>query len=49
VASSLVASVGQRPSERLAAVTSLALDAGVDPAPLVEHIAAQDEVIDDPS
>jgi NAD(P)H-dependent FMN reductase len=43
LASSLVASVGQRPSERLDAVTSLAIDAGVDPAPLAEHIAAQEE------
>jgi len=44
VASSLVAAVGQKPSERLAAVTSLAVDAGVDPAPLAEHIAGQDEL-----
>jgi NAD(P)H-dependent FMN reductase len=49
VASSLVAAVGQRPSERLAAVTSLAVDAGIDPAPIAEHIADQDAVIDDPS
>jgi NAD(P)H-dependent FMN reductase len=40
--SSLVASVGQRPSERLAAITSLALDAGIDPAPLAAHVAGQD-------
>lgn len=41
VASSLLASVDQDASERLAAVTRLALDAGVDPAPLAEHIAAR--------
>jgi NAD(P)H-dependent FMN reductase len=43
LASCLVVSVGQRPSERLAAVVSLARDAGIDPAPLAERIAAQDE------
>lgn len=43
LASSLVASIGQRPSERLVAMTSLALDAGVDPAPLAAHIAGQDD------
>jgi len=41
VASSLVAAVGQAPSARLAAMTNLALDAGVDPARLAEHIAVQ--------
>ena len=41
--SSLLAAVAQRPSERLSAVTSLALDAGVDPAPFAEHMAAQDD------
>jgi hypothetical protein len=30
----------------LAAVTSLALDAGVDPGRLAEHIPAQDEAFD---
>jgi hypothetical protein len=43
LASSLLASVDQRPSERLSAITSLAIDAGVDPAPLADHFAAQDE------
>jgi NAD(P)H-dependent FMN reductase len=43
LASALVAAIGQKPSERLSAVTRLALDAGVDPAPLAERIAAQDE------
>jgi chromate reductase len=43
LASSLVASVGQRPSERLEAVMSLAIDAGGDPAPLAPPIAAQEE------
>jgi chromate reductase len=49
LASSLIASVARRPSGRLAAVTSLAIDAGVDPAPLAAHIAAQDEAVDVPS
>ncbi len=43
LASSLVASVAQRPSERFAAVTRLARDAGVALGPLADHIAAQDE------
>ena len=47
VASSLLAAVRRRPSERLAAVTRLALDAGVDPASLTAHIAAQDEAFDE--
>jgi NAD(P)H-dependent FMN reductase len=46
LASSLAAAVAQRPSERLAAVTSLARDAGVDPGPLAEHLAAQEERLD---
>ncbi|MEP7120661.1 MAG: NADPH-dependent FMN reductase [Byssovorax sp.] len=41
---SLVAFAGQRPSERLAAITALAVDAGVDPTPLSDHLAAQDEL-----
>jgi chromate reductase, NAD(P)H dehydrogenase (quinone) len=40
---SLVASVGERPSERFAAITRLARDAGVEQGPLADHIAAQDE------
>jgi chromate reductase, NAD(P)H dehydrogenase (quinone) len=43
LASSLVASVAERPSERFAAVMRLARDAGVEQGPLVDHIAAQDE------
>ena len=43
LASSLVASVAQRPSERFAAVAKLALDAGVEQDPLADHIAAQDQ------
>jgi NAD(P)H-dependent FMN reductase len=43
LARSLVASVAQRPSERLAAITRLARDAGVEQGPLPDHIAAQDE------
>lgn len=43
LASSLLASVGQRPSERSTAIVSLAIDAGVDPGQLAEHFAAQDE------
>jgi NAD(P)H-dependent FMN reductase len=44
MASSLVASVAQRPSERFAAVTRrLARDAGVEEGPLADHLAAQDE------
>ena len=43
LASSLVASVAQRPSERFAAVARLARDAGVEQGPLADHIAAQDE------
>jgi NAD(P)H-dependent FMN reductase len=44
VASSLVASVAQRPSKRFDAVTRLARDAGVELGPLAENIAAQDQV-----
>jgi hypothetical protein len=40
---SLVAAAGQRPSARFAAVTRLAIDAGVDPAPLADHLGAQDD------
>ena len=43
LASLLVASVAQRPSERFAEVTRLARDAGVEQGPLADHIAAQDE------
>jgi chromate reductase len=43
LASSLVASVAQRPSERFAAVTRLALDAGVELGPLADHISSQEE------
>jgi chromate reductase len=43
LASSLLASVAQRPSDRLAAITKLARDAGVEQGPLAAHIAAQDE------
>jgi chromate reductase len=49
LASTLVAAVARRPSERLADVTRLALDAGVDAAPLAAHIAAQDESFADSS
>jgi chromate reductase len=42
LASSLVASIAQRPSERFAAVTRIARDAGVELGPLAEHIATQD-------
>jgi chromate reductase len=41
--SSLLASVAQRPSERFAAITRLARDAGIELGPLADHIAAQDE------
>ena len=43
LASSLVASAGERPSERFTAVMRLARDAGVEQGPLADHIAAQDE------
>jgi NAD(P)H-dependent FMN reductase len=43
LASSLVAAVARRPSERFAEVTRLARDAGVELGPLADHIAAQDE------
>jgi hypothetical protein len=43
LASSLVASVAQRPSHRFAAVRKLARDAGVELGPLADHIATQDE------
>ncbi|MFO0592039.1 MAG: NADPH-dependent FMN reductase [Polyangiaceae bacterium] len=39
--STLIAAIHQSPSERLTAMTSLALDAGVDPAPLADHVAGQ--------
>jgi chromate reductase, NAD(P)H dehydrogenase (quinone) len=42
LASSLVATVDQRPSERFAVVTRLARDAGVELGPLADHIASQD-------
>jgi chromate reductase, NAD(P)H dehydrogenase (quinone) len=42
LASSLVAAVAQKPSERFAAVAKLARDAGVEQGPLADHIAAQD-------
>jgi NAD(P)H-dependent FMN reductase len=43
LASSLIEAVAQRPSERLAAITKLARDAGVEQSPLAANIAAQDE------
>jgi chromate reductase len=43
LASSLVAAVARRPSERFAEITRLARDAGVEVGPLADHIAAQDE------
>ncbi|MGD0680336.1 MAG: NADPH-dependent FMN reductase [Polyangiaceae bacterium] len=43
LASSLIVAVAQRPSERLAEITKLARDAGVEQGPLAAHIAAQDE------
>lgn len=43
LASSLVAAVAQSPSERLAAITRLALDAAIDVGPLAAHIASQEE------
>jgi chromate reductase, NAD(P)H dehydrogenase (quinone) len=43
LAATLVASVAQKPSQRLAAITTLAIDAGVDPAALAAHIAGQSE------
>jgi NAD(P)H-dependent FMN reductase len=39
----LVATIAQSPSERLAAITRFARDAGVDQGPLAGHIAAQEE------
>jgi chromate reductase len=39
----LVATIAQSPSERLAAITRFARDAGVEQGPLAGHIAAQDE------
>jgi NAD(P)H-dependent FMN reductase len=48
LALSLAASIHQRPSERLPAMKSLAIDAGVDPTPLIEQIAAQEENEADP-
>jgi hypothetical protein len=43
LASSLVASVAQSPSERLAAITTLARDAAIELGPLADHIASQEE------
>jgi NAD(P)H-dependent FMN reductase len=43
LASSLVAAVGQSPSERLDAVTRLARDAAVEIGPLADHITSQEE------
>ena len=43
LASSLVASVAQSPSERFAAITRLARDAAVELGPLADHIASQEE------
>lgn len=43
LASSLHASIDQRPMERLPAMKSLAIDAGVDTTPLIEQVAAQEE------
>ncbi len=43
LASSLVASVAQSPSERFAAITRLARDAAVEVGPLADHIASQEE------
>ena len=42
LASSLIAAIHQSPPERLSAMTTLAVDAGVDPAPLAEQIRAQE-------
>jgi NAD(P)H-dependent FMN reductase len=43
LASSLVASVARSPSERFAAITMLARDAGVELGPLADHISSQEE------
>jgi NAD(P)H-dependent FMN reductase len=43
LASLLVASVAQSPSERLGEVMRLARDAGIERGPLADHIAAQNE------
>ena len=43
LASSLVASIAQGPSERFAAITALARDAAVELGPLANHISAQEE------
>jgi NAD(P)H-dependent FMN reductase len=43
LASSLVASVAQSPSERFTAITKLARDAAVELGPLASHISSQDE------
>jgi NAD(P)H-dependent FMN reductase len=44
LASSLLASIAQSPSERFVAITRLARDAAVELGPLANHIASQDEV-----
>jgi chromate reductase len=43
LASSLLASVAQSPSERFAAITRLARDADVELGPLADHISSQEE------
>jgi NAD(P)H-dependent FMN reductase len=43
LASSLVASIAQCPSERFAAITRLARDAAVELGPLADHISSQEE------
>jgi NAD(P)H-dependent FMN reductase len=43
LASSLVASIAQSPSERFAAMTRLARDAAVELGPLANHISSQEE------
>jgi chromate reductase, NAD(P)H dehydrogenase (quinone) len=43
LASSLLASIGQSPSERFAAMTILARDAAVELGPLAHHISSQEE------
>jgi NAD(P)H-dependent FMN reductase len=43
LATSLLASIAQRPSERFAAITRLAHDADVELGPLANHISSQEE------
>lgn len=43
LAASLIASVAQSPSERFAAITSLARDAAVEFGPLASHVSSQEE------